>query len=118
MKIGAKIKKLRELKDIPQKHIAEELDLSIAGYGKIERDEVEITFSKLKAIGTILELEPCFIVDFDVEIFLNANRESKNLKGLIKELKNHNTFLSEQNNKLISAMSFNEKFAITNEALN
>ena len=118
MRIGAKIKKLRELKDIPQKCIAEELNLSIAGYGKIERDEVEITFSKLEAIGTILELEPCFIVDFDVETFLNANRERKNLKGLIKELKNQNSFLFEQNDKLISAMSYNKKFLITKEELN
>jgi len=118
MKIGAKIKKLRELKDIPQKRIAEELDLSIAGYGKIERDEVEITFSKLEAIGTILELKPCFIVDFDVELFLNANCERKNLKGLIKELKNENAFLFEQNNKLISAMSVNKKFPVTYEELN
>jgi transcriptional regulator with XRE-family HTH domain len=46
MNVGEKIKKLRELKNYTQQHMAEELDLSLSGYGKIERNETDISVSK------------------------------------------------------------------------
>jgi transcriptional regulator with XRE-family HTH domain len=105
MKISTKIKKIRELKDIPQKSMAEELKLSIAGYGKIERGEVEVTLSKLEIIASVFKVAPNFIVDFNVETYLNSYLECKNLNKLIEELKNTNNLLLEENSKLWSVIT-------------
>jgi transcriptional regulator with XRE-family HTH domain len=105
MKIGKKIKKLRELKDITIKCVADELGLTVAGYGKIERDEVEVTLTKLKIIATILKMETNFIIEFDANTFLDIIQEREQLNILIKELKIKNQLLQEQNNKIISAIS-------------
>lgn len=45
---------MRELRNFTQALIAEELNLSLGGYGKIERDEIDITVIKLKQIAKIL----------------------------------------------------------------
>ena len=93
MKIGTKIKKLRELKGIPQKEMARKLKLSLNGYSKIEREEVEPTVTRLKLIGEILGIDIHLLLDFDVDLFLNSFKEIKNNKQLIEDLKNENSKL-------------------------
>ncbi len=41
MEIGTKIRKIRELKGFSQENIAHDLEMSITGYGKIERNEAK-----------------------------------------------------------------------------
>jgi transcriptional regulator with XRE-family HTH domain len=93
MKIGTKIKKLRELKGIPQKFMAGKLKLSLNGYGKIEREQVELTLSKLEIIAEVLNIDIHLILDFDVEVFLNSLKEIKNNNKIIEELKKENSKL-------------------------
>lgn len=38
MSVGKKIKQFRELRDYTQSYMADRLDISTSGYGKIERD--------------------------------------------------------------------------------
>lgn len=43
MNIGSKIRKIREIKGYSQENMAIDLDMSVTGYGKIERNQVAIT---------------------------------------------------------------------------
>lgn len=73
MTIGHKIKKVRELKNYTQEHLADRLGMSIAGYGKIERDEVDLSFSRLDQIANALGVKTEDLVSFDERVVFNIN---------------------------------------------
>jgi transcriptional regulator with XRE-family HTH domain len=68
------IRKIRELKNLTREYVAEELKMSLSGYGKIERGEVDITVSKLVEISKVLDVSIEFIFKFDVSIFFNDTK--------------------------------------------
>jgi transcriptional regulator with XRE-family HTH domain len=68
------IRKIRELKNLTREYVAEELKMSMSGYGKIERGEVDLTVSKLIEISKILDVSIEFIFRFDVSIFFNDTK--------------------------------------------
>jgi transcriptional regulator with XRE-family HTH domain len=49
--VGNKIKKLRELKNYTQEYMAQQMNLTPAGYSKLERDETEMTLNRLDEIA-------------------------------------------------------------------
>lgn len=69
--IGYKIKKIRELKNYTQEHLADKLGMSSTGYGKIERDEVDIPFSRLEQIAQVLGVKAEDIISFDEKYVFN-----------------------------------------------
>ena len=69
--IGQKIKKLRELKNLTQAHIANELGITQSAYSKIEQGETEITYQKLTRISEILGLSPEEITSFNEQMIFN-----------------------------------------------
>lgn len=71
MTIGQKIKRVREFKNYTQEHLAEKLGMSVAGYGKIERDDTDIPFSRLEQISSVLGLKPEELISFDEKMVLN-----------------------------------------------
>lgn len=75
------IKKIRELKNLTREYVADELEMSTSGYGKIERGEVDLTVSKLIKIAKVLNVSIEFIFKFDVEIFFeetySTNKKNK-----------------------------------------
>ena len=71
IKLGSKIKKIRELKDFTQEYMAQRLQITTTGYGKIERDETEMTLTKLENIAAILEIDFRQILDFDEKLIFN-----------------------------------------------
>ena len=73
--IGQNIKKFRELKNITREYIAEELGMTVGGYSKIERNETDIKFSKIKKIAEILEVEISQIINLDVIQLLSKNEQ-------------------------------------------
>ena len=77
MNVGEKIKKLRELKNYTQQHMAEELDLSLSGYGKIERNETDISVSKLEKIAKILDTDISSILSFDEKHVFNISENKQ-----------------------------------------
>ena len=80
MNVGEKIKKLRELKNYTQQHMAEKLDLSLSGYGKIERNDTDISVSKLEKIAEVLGVELSTILNFDEKfIFYVADNKQANV---------------------------------------
>jgi transcriptional regulator with XRE-family HTH domain len=70
-RIGTKIKKIREIKDIPAKHMADVLDLSLAGYLKIERNEVDVNIEKLAKMAEALGMKPEDVMAFDEKVVFN-----------------------------------------------
>ena len=77
LSIGTKIKKLRELRNYTQEYMAEQLDMSHIGYGKIERNETEVTYRKLEEIAKILDMKVIDLVGFDdAQCFVNISHNS------------------------------------------
>lgn len=55
--LGAKIKRLRELKNYTQEFVASEIKVSQSTYSRIESDSVDITINKLERIASVLGLK-------------------------------------------------------------
>jgi transcriptional regulator with XRE-family HTH domain len=70
-KVYLNIRKIRELKNLTREYVAEELKMSMSGYGKIERGEVDLTVSKLIEIAKVLGVSTEFIFKFDVSVFFS-----------------------------------------------
>ncbi|MBA3901796.1 MAG: helix-turn-helix transcriptional regulator [Bacteroidetes bacterium] len=79
MDIGTKIKKIRELKNVTQEHIAEALKMSTRGYSKIENNESNINLDKLEKISKVLEVKLTDLLNFNEKQVFNNN--FKNLEG-------------------------------------
>jgi transcriptional regulator with XRE-family HTH domain len=113
LNIGHKIKKLRELRNLTQEHMASSLGLSQSAYSRLELGETEITFSKLEKISEELGMKPEEIIAFNESMVFNVmnnqtgnglvinnnvpreeTKESKNLyEQLIDQLKEENAHL-------------------------
>lgn len=76
MQIHEKIKTLRELRNFTREYVAEELGVSVSGYSKIERGEVDLTLSKLEKLAKILNVEIAQILNFDVNQIFNLNNNN------------------------------------------
>ncbi|REG92270.1 helix-turn-helix protein [Flavobacterium aquicola] len=73
-----KIKQIRELKNLTQEHISNELGLSVRAYSKIESGETQLTINRLKQISAILEIDPIEILGFNVKNIFNINNSEGN----------------------------------------
>ncbi|MFN3917145.1 MAG: helix-turn-helix domain-containing protein [Flavobacteriales bacterium] len=119
MQVGEKIKKLRELKNFTQSYMAEQLGLSISGYGKIERDETEITLTRLQQIADILGTDFNTILSFDEKhVFNFSNNQTANgivqnhhlgdkdaWQKLTEKLEQENVYLKQLVDKLMAKAS-------------
>lgn len=69
--IGENIKKFRELKNMTRDEMADALSITVGAYGKIERNETDITVSRLQRIAEILQVDLAQILNFDVSHIFN-----------------------------------------------
>jgi transcriptional regulator with XRE-family HTH domain len=69
--IGSKIKKIREIKGWTQEAMADKVGMSVQGYGKLERDEADIPFSRLEQISTVFNMKPEDLICFDEKNVFN-----------------------------------------------
>lgn len=67
--VGTKIRKIRELRDFTQEFMASQLGRSQTSYSKIERGEVDISFSNLNKIAEVLNVEVMQLLAFDGNTF-------------------------------------------------
>lgn len=118
MSVGKKIKQLRELRNFTQAYMAEKLNLSLGGYGKIERDETDITLNRLNRIAEILETDIMTVMGFDPkQVFHQYNNKIANASGTVQnqqfiaedEIKNEITQMKNRIDSLISRMDEIEK---------
>jgi len=77
-----KIKQLRELRNYTQLYMADNLGMTVGGYGKIERDETDITIGRLKKIAEILETDIAAVLNFDSSNVFNQYN-NKNATGIV-----------------------------------
>ena len=101
MSIGQNIRKLRELRNYTQAFMAEKLELSVSGYGKIERDETDVSLNRLKEISKILETDYRNILNFDDKQVFNFTG-NQNANGIVQ----HQNIMNDQNmNSLIKTLA-------------
>ena len=121
--LGHKIRVLRELKGFKQDFVANELNMTTNGYGKIERNETDVPFSRLEQIAKIFSVSVADILSIDEKkiqfsivssnaSFHNSNFNQYNLdkemyektiKGLEREVELHrqmNEMLKEKISRL------------------
>lgn len=56
MKIGKKIRKIRELRDLTQEYLAGQLGICVSAYRKIESDETDAKWSRIVRIADLLNV--------------------------------------------------------------
>jgi transcriptional regulator with XRE-family HTH domain len=79
MTLGQKIRLMRELRGLKQETVATELDMTQGGYGKIERDETDVPFSRLTDIAKVLKVSVSDILNVDdnkIQYYLNNSNAS------------------------------------------
>ena len=83
MHIGQKIKKLRELKNLTQTHMAQQLGVTQSAYSKMELGESEVTYGKLEKISEVLEMKPEEVISFNESMVFNVmhNQNGGNVFG-------------------------------------
>jgi len=82
LKIGHKIKKLRELRNLTQEHMAASIGLTQGAYSRMELGETEITYSKLEKISAELGMKPEEVIAFNESMVFNVmNNQTGN--GLV-----------------------------------
>ncbi len=85
--IGNRIRQIREIKGFSQEYMAEKLNMSVSGYGKIERQETEMTLNKLDVISTILDCTVEELLKFDDKFILQQiNGSSEHNYGFVDKL--------------------------------
>ena len=57
MSVNEKVRLFRELNQWSQEEMAERMNMSVAGYAKIERGETNISLHKLKQIASVLRID-------------------------------------------------------------
>lgn len=78
MNVGKSIKRLRELKDFSQDHMAKKLGMSVTAYGNIERNQVKnLPVNRLAEIAAVLEIDICMILRFDAKTDLITGAADK-----------------------------------------
>ena len=70
------IKKFRELKNLTRDEVAEKMEMSLSGYSKLERGDVELSISKLYKLAEILEVDISQILNFDASQVFNVTNNS------------------------------------------
>ena len=76
MKIGEKIRMIREIKGISQEAVATHLDITPQAYGKIEREETKLDFKRIEEIAKYLQVTVEEVMNFDAKnIFKNTFKD-------------------------------------------
>jgi transcriptional regulator with XRE-family HTH domain len=115
MKIGNNIRIIREVRGYTREYMAEKLNLSLNGYGKIERNETKIKDDRMNKLALILDVDvDCIINLCDDMIFKNPINtydkssvltEDNNIlkyNPLLIKLINQVDKVIEHNNKLVT----------------
>lgn len=72
LNIGTKIKKLRELKNLTQEHMANVIGVTQGAYSRMELGETEITYKRLETIAGVLGMKPEDVITFNESMVFNV----------------------------------------------
>jgi transcriptional regulator with XRE-family HTH domain len=73
MQIGQRIKKIRELRNFSQQHMADKLGIKQQTYSKMETGEIDFPVSRLQDLATTLDIKPEEIFTFDEKAMFSNN---------------------------------------------
>lgn len=73
MEVYTTIRHFREMKKITREMMADKLELTVSGYGKIERGEVDIQLSRLYRITEYLEVDLTQLLNFKISNIFNTS---------------------------------------------
>lgn len=96
-KVGKNIKSIREVKQLSQKHVADELDMTVSGYSKIERGEVNLTLNRLEKIAEIFQVRVSEVLSFDESVVFNNYGHN--------EVQSFNNYQVKNNERLFDLLS-------------
>ena len=97
------IKKFRELKSVTRESMAHELGLSLSGYSKLERGEVDITISKIYKIAEVLKISVEQILNFDASQIFNVSNNQQ-VQGLGSQVDTINFYGDDYKEKYIKML--------------
>ncbi len=73
--VGIKIRQLRAIKGWSRQQLADKLDISVAGYGGIERGEVDIPITRLAQISEAFEIALPDLLGWNEKIIFNITQK-------------------------------------------
>jgi transcriptional regulator with XRE-family HTH domain len=73
MSVHEKIRLVRQAKGLTQEEVAEKLDMSVNGYGDIERGETDVNLSRLEQLADLFEITLVQLFGLDGKNIFNAN---------------------------------------------
>lgn len=76
--IGQRIRSLREMQEKSQETMAEALKMSVAGYGKIERNETDVSISRLQQIAAILDIDVTDLISEESPVIFSFQTVNNN----------------------------------------
>lgn len=105
-----KVKNIRELKNLTQEYMANQLNLSLRAYSKIESGETQLTINRINEISNILNVNPLELLSFDEKNIFNIHNSTGNngynlISSSDKMIEHYEAtieFLKEQNKTLLS----------------
>ena len=89
-KIGQKVRQIRELKKISREQMADNLKMSLPGYSRIERDEVEVTIERANQIANVLGISLTELISFDEKYIFNNYANNQNAFVINSEVYSEN----------------------------
>lgn len=90
MELHNKIKFIRLSKNFTQVYLADELDIDVANYSRLERGETGITIDRLQKIADILEVDVIELIDEKIEEDVSVVPVEIYLEKILKELESIN----------------------------
>lgn len=102
-KLGLKIKMLRELKNLTQEHVAQELGLNQSAYSRLETGDIEISFSKLEKIAAIFGMKPEEVITFNEQFVFNMQNSHGNNGYIINMISENERKLYEDQIKTLKS---------------
>lgn len=101
MTIHQNIRTFREKQDISQETMAEQLNMSLSGYGKIERGVTKLNIDKLQKIAQILQVDIIELINTEnKDIIIMANDNVANDDSVINSNYYSNNILELEKLKL------------------
>jgi transcriptional regulator with XRE-family HTH domain len=85
-RIGTRIKRFREIKNLTQEHLAEKLGISQNSYSRLESETVKISTDRLKEIAGILDVPAEYLMNTDAPVYNFSNNSSNRFVGHVENL--------------------------------
>lgn len=85
-RIGTRIKRYREIKNLTQEHLAEKLGISQNSYSRLESETVKISTDRLKEIAEILDVPAEYLINTDAPVYNFSNNASIKYAGQIENI--------------------------------